>query len=59
MPGYFEEDLEFKGRRIKGKIYVAKKGLNILGLVHQGFFEKILKTRSRGQVFVGNTNDES
>ena len=57
--GYFEDTMEFRGRRIKGKVYVAVKGLDILGWYHQGLFRMILKTGAKEQVLVVGINEES
>lgn len=50
--GFFEDKMYFKGRCIKGKIYVAIKGLNILGWFHQGLFGMVLKPGTQEQVLV-------
>ena len=50
--GYFEDTLGFKGREVEGKIYVARKGLNILGWLHQGQFKMILRPGTQEQVMV-------
>ncbi|XP_078528339.1 NACHT, LRR and PYD domains-containing protein 12-like [Lissotriton helveticus] len=42
LMGYFEDDLLFKGRKMRGKVYIAVKGLNILGWYHQGLFDDVL-----------------
>ncbi|XP_069086423.1 uncharacterized protein [Pleurodeles waltl] len=60
LEGYIEDSLEFKGRRIFGKIYVAYKGLNILGWYHQGLFGMVLKPGAKEQVLVvGNSESKA
>lgn len=50
LSGYIEEVMEFRGRRIAGKLYVAHKGLNILGWFHQGLFGMVLRPGTKAQV---------
>lgn len=52
LEGYIEDVLEFKGRKIQGKIYVAVRRLNILGWYHQGLFGMVLKPGTSKQVLV-------
>lgn len=56
--GFIEDFLVFKGRRIRGKIYVAVKGLNILGWFHQGLFGMVLKPGTKEQVMLVACEDE-
>lgn len=50
LAGYIEDIMEFKGRKIWGKLYVATRGLNILGWFHQGLFGMILQPGAAEQV---------
>lgn len=52
LAGYFEDTLVFKGRKIQGKVYVAIKGLNILGWYHQGLFKMVLRPGTKNQVSI-------
>ncbi|KAJ1126815.1 hypothetical protein NDU88_005221 [Pleurodeles waltl] len=52
LEGFIEDVLEFKGRKIWGKVYVAVKGLNILGWFHQGLFGMVLRLGTSEQVMV-------
>ncbi|KAJ1103653.1 hypothetical protein NDU88_001074 [Pleurodeles waltl] len=41
--GYLWASLTILGKTLRGKIYVAKKGINVLGLLHQAEFNLLIK----------------
>ncbi|XP_078503469.1 uncharacterized protein LOC144762184 [Lissotriton helveticus] len=55
--GFFEDIIQFRGRRIFGKVYVSLKSLNILGWFHQGLFKMILRPGSKEQISIDESCD--
>ncbi|KAJ1142311.1 hypothetical protein NDU88_008637 [Pleurodeles waltl] len=43
LMGYFWASITIFDRTLRGKIYVAKKGINVLGLLHQAEFNLAIK----------------
>ena len=54
--GYFWTTLQVLGKSIKGKVYVAFKGINILGLIHQAELDIIIRPGSKTPVSLAQDN---
>ncbi|XP_078496474.1 uncharacterized protein LOC144752415 [Lissotriton helveticus] len=50
--GFFWADINVLGVTIKGKVYVAKKGINVLGLIHQAEIGLTIKPGLANPVFI-------